>query len=256
MYDLESATAIITGGASGIGRSICLRLANDGANIAVLDTNTGGAEDTAEVARKAGVDARAWAVDVSDETSVAEVFTAVRAWRGEPDILVNSAGIITVGTVEETSTEEWRRIFAVNVEGVFQTCRLASAGMRARGSGKIINISSWFAKTGKPNYGAYSASKSAVMGLTQSLAMELASHGVNVNAVCPGTIFETGLRDHADQLSAAKNLSTARDRAKAIPLGRVGYPDDVARVVAFLASAESAYMTGQSINVDGGLITH
>jgi NAD(P)-dependent dehydrogenase (short-subunit alcohol dehydrogenase family) len=256
MYDLTGKTAIVTGGASGIGRSICLRLAEEGADVAVLDYNVDGAEETAELAAEHGVEARAVAVDVSDEASVDRAFDKVRAWRGDADILVNCAGIIAIGTVEETSTEEWRRVFAVNLDGVFHTCRAAAPSMRARGSGKIINMSSWFGKAGKPNYGAYSASKAAVIGLTQSLAMELASAGVNVNAVCPGTIFETGMRDIADKISAEKNLSTAKDRAKAIPMGRVGKPEDISRVVAFLASDEADYMTGQSINVTGGLLMH
>jgi NAD(P)-dependent dehydrogenase (short-subunit alcohol dehydrogenase family) len=256
MYDLTGKTAIVTGGASGIGRSICLRLAEEGADVAVLDYNVDGAEETATLAAEHGVLARAVAVDVSDEASVERAFDEVRAWRGDADILVNCAGIIAIGTVEETSTEEWRRVFAVNLDGVFHTCRAAAPSMRARGSGKIINMSSWFGKAGKPNYGAYSASKAAVIGLTQSLAMELAAAGVNVNAVCPGTIFETGMRDIADKLSAEKNLSTAKERAKAIPMGRVGKPEDISRVVAFLASDEADYMTGQSINVTGGLLMH
>jgi NAD(P)-dependent dehydrogenase (short-subunit alcohol dehydrogenase family) len=256
MYDLTGKTAIVTGGASGIGRSICLRLAEEGAAVAVLDYNADGAAETAELAAQHGVETRAVAVDVSDDASVERAFDKVRAWRGDADILVNCAGIIAIGTVEETSTEEWRRVFAVNLDGVFHTCRAAAPSMRARGSGKIINMSSWFGKAGKPNYGAYSASKAAVIGLTQSLAMELASAGVNVNAVCPGTIFETGMRDIADKISAEKNLSTAKDRAKAIPMGRVGKPEDISRVVAFLASDEADYMTGQSINVTGGLLMH
>ena len=256
MYDLRGRTAIVTGGASGIGRSICLRLAAEGADVAVFDNNADGAAETAALAEKQGVEARSFAVDVTAEADVEDAFAQVRSWRGEPDILVNSAGIIAIGTVEETTTEEWRRVFAVNVDGVFHTCRAAAPGMRTRGSGKIINISSWFGKAGKPNYGAYSASKAAVIGLTQSLAMELASSGVNVNAVCPGTIFDTGMRDFADRLSADKGLSTAAERSKAIPMGRVGKPNDIARVVAFLASDQADYMTGQSINVTGGLITH
>jgi NAD(P)-dependent dehydrogenase (short-subunit alcohol dehydrogenase family) len=256
VYNLKGRTAIVTGGASGIGRSICLRLAAEGADVAVFDTNADGAAETAALAAEHSVDARSFTVNVTDEASVDSAFGQVRAWRDDVDILVNCAGIIAIGTVEETTAQEWRRVFAVNVDGVFYTCRAAAASMRARGSGKIINMSSWFGKAGKPNYGAYSASKAAVMGLTQSLAMELASAGVNVNAVCPGTIFETGMRDFADKLSAEKNLSTATERAKAIPMGRVGKPDDIARVVAFLASDEADYMTGQSINVTGGLLMH
>jgi NAD(P)-dependent dehydrogenase (short-subunit alcohol dehydrogenase family) len=256
MSDLHGRTAVVTGGASGIGRSICLRFASAGAAVAVFDFNREGAEETARLVADLGTEARAFAVDVSDEDSVAAAFAGVLAWRPEIDILVNCAGITAVGTVAETSTEEWRRVFAVNLDGVFFTCRLAAPLMQARGAGKIINMSSWFGKAGKPNYGAYSASKAAVMGLTQSLAMELAPHGVTVNAVCPGTITETGMREQADRLAAAKNIPTGQQRSATIPVGRIGKPDDVAGVVAFLASREADYMTGQSINVTGGLLMH
>ena len=254
MYDLKGKTAVVTGGASGIGRSICLRLAAEGADVAVFDINADSAAETAGLAAEHGVEARAFGVDVSSPDSVDAAFAEVRDWRGGVDILVNSAGIIAISTVEETTSEDWRRVFAVNVDGVFHTCRAVAPAMRARGAGKIINMSSWFGKSGKPNYAAYSASKAAVMGLTQSLAMELASAGVNVNAVCPGTIFETGMRDFADKLSAEKNLSTAKERAKSIPMGRVGKPEDISRVVAFLASDEAGFVTGSDFVIDGGLL--
>ncbi len=128
--------------------------------------------------------------------------------------------------------------------------------MVARRSGRIINTASWFGKIGKPNYSAYCASKFAVIGLTQSLAVELAPLGVTVNAVCPGTIVGTRMRDAADAKSIEQGLPTAKERESLIPLGRVGVPDDIARVVAFLASDESSYMTGQAINVTGGLWMH
>jgi NAD(P)-dependent dehydrogenase (short-subunit alcohol dehydrogenase family) len=128
--------------------------------------------------------------------------------------------------------------------------------MTARGSGKIINISSWFGKIGQHSFGAYCASKFAVIGLTQSMAKEMAEHGVNVNAVCPGTIVDTGMREEADREAIRLGRRTAKEREANIPLGRVGVPEDISRVVAFLASEESDYMTGQAINVTGGLLMH
>jgi NAD(P)-dependent dehydrogenase (short-subunit alcohol dehydrogenase family) len=258
MTTLTGKTAVITGGASGIGRSIAFALAAKGTHVAVLDLNEDRAESTAEDIRRQhdDVDVRARAVDVSDEDAVAAAFADVTAWNGPPDILVNSAGVIAVGSVEETTARDWRHVFAVNVDGVFLTSRAVSEAMRSRGSGKIVNIASWYAKSGKPNYAAYSASKAAVVGFTQSLAMELAPYGVTVNSVCPGLIVETAMRDAADRLSAAKNLSTAKDRAAQIPMGRVGYPADVSKVVTFMCGPDSDYMTGQAINVTGGLIFH
>lgn len=258
MQRMDTKTAVVTGGGSGIGREICLSLADRGASVAVLDIDQDSAESTARDIRDRHRDAvvEAWSVDVSDEQSVGGAFAGIESWKGTPDVLVNSAGIITVGATEETLADDWRRIFAVNVDGVFFTCRAVVPGMRQRRSGKIVNIASWYAKSGKPNYSAYSASKSAVVGFTQSLAMETAPYGVTVNSVCPGLIVETGLRRDADRMSAAKNLTTAADRAAAIPLGRVGYPEDVAKVVMVLSGEESDYMTGQAINVTGGLIFH
>jgi NAD(P)-dependent dehydrogenase (short-subunit alcohol dehydrogenase family) len=128
--------------------------------------------------------------------------------------------------------------------------------MIERGSGKIINTASWFGKIGKASYGAYCSSKFAVIGITQTLAAELAPHQINVNAICPGTIVETRMRDEADKKSIEQGLKTAKEREAGIPIGRVGVPQDIARVAVFLASEEASYMTGQSINVTGGLWMH
>jgi NAD(P)-dependent dehydrogenase (short-subunit alcohol dehydrogenase family) len=125
--------------------------------------------------------------------------------------------------------------------------------MMERRWGKIVNTASWFGKTGHAGYSAYCASKFAVIGLTQSLAREVAPHRINVNAVCPGTIVETGMREEADKESVRQGLATAKQREGNIPWGRVGLPDDIARVAVFLASNEAEYMTGQAINVSGGL---
>jgi NAD(P)-dependent dehydrogenase (short-subunit alcohol dehydrogenase family) len=175
---------------------------------------------------------------------------------GAIDIVVNNAGISPMATIAETSPEEFRNVFRVNVDGVFHGCKSVAPHMTARGSGKIINISSWFGKIGQHSFGAYCASKFAVIGLTQSMAKEMAEHGVNVNAVCPGTIVDTGMREEADREAIRLGRRTAKEREANIPLGRVGVPEDISRVVAFLASEESDYMTGQAINVTGGLLMH
>jgi NAD(P)-dependent dehydrogenase (short-subunit alcohol dehydrogenase family) len=256
MREFNGQVAAVTGGASGIGREICLHLARGGAQIAVLDLNAEQARETVRMIESAGGKAQEFPVNVSDPDSVDNAFAEVREWGSRVDILVNCAGITAVSAVEDTAADDFRRVFAVNVDGTFLMCKAVVPGMRERGMGKIVNIASWYGKQGKPQYAAYSASKAAVIGFTQSLAMEVAADGINVNAVCPGLIVETAMREAADKLSREQNLTTAAERAHAVPLGRVGKPKDIAPVVAFLASSDADYMVGQSINVTGGLIMH
>lgn len=256
MYKLDGKVALITGAATGIGRRIATRLAEEGADIAIFDVNTAEAEKTAGMVRERGRRVEVAKVDVGDFEATDKAIAAVIKSFGQIDILVNNAGIIRLGTVIDTPVKEWREVFRVNVDGVFHCCKAALPHMLKRGNGKIINTASWFGKIGKPEYSAYCASKFAVIGLTQSLAMEMAPHGINVNAVCPGTIVETQMRVEADAESVRRGIATAKEREKNIPLGRVGLPDDIARTVAFLASDEAAYMTGQAINVTGGLWMH
>jgi NAD(P)-dependent dehydrogenase (short-subunit alcohol dehydrogenase family) len=256
MYGLNGRTALITGAAAGIGRRIATRLAEEGCNIGILDIDRVGAEETANQVEGLGSRCLVLPGDVGDRDQVTMAAAKLEKEFGRIDITSNNAAIVTVGPLVDQDIEEWRNVFRINVEGVLNVCQAVVPGMVARKAGRIINTASWFGKIGKPRYGAYSASKFSVIGITQSLAAELALTGVTVNAVCPGTIVGTRMRDEADRRSIEQGLPTARERAGQIPLGRVGVPDDIARVVAFLASDESAYMTGQSINVTGGLWMH
>lgn len=256
MYDLTDKVALVSGAATGIGRSIAVRLAEEGAHVAIMDVNEAEAGKTAELVERAGRKAEFVRTDVGDYAQVQKAVDGFIRSLGAIDIAVNNAGIIRVGSIEQIPVEDWQEIFRVNVDGVFHCCKAVVPHLVQRGSGKIINTASWFGKTGKPGYGAYCASKFAVIGLTQSLAMEMAPHRINVNAVCPGTIVETAMREEADRESVKQGMLTAKQREAGIPLGRVGLPDDIARVVAFLASDQAAYMTGQAINVTGGLWMH
>ena len=151
---------------------------------------------------------------------------------------------------------DWRATFRVNVDGVFFCCQAVLPRMTAQGRGNIVNLASWSGKSGAPYFGAYCASKFAVIGLTQSLAREVAAAGIRVNAVCPGIVAGTDMRADVDEAARRLGRPTGADRLGLIPLGRLAEPEDVARVVAFLVSEEAGYMTGQEINVTGGLWMH
>lgn len=256
MYGLNGRKLLLTGGATGIGRRIATRLAEEGCDIGIVDMNVVEAEATADLVEKAGCRCTVYQANVGDYDAVSGAVQAFLRDHGHIDVLANNAGVISLGKVEDVSVEEWRRVFNVNVEGVFYFCKAAVPHLRTRKAGRIVNTASWYGKIGKPHYSAYCASKFAVIGLTQSLAMELAPLGINVNAVCPGTIVETRMRDEADKRSIQEGVPTAKQREAQIPIGRVGLPEDIARAVAFLASDEAAYMTGQAINVTGGLWMH
>ena len=256
MYGLEGTVALVTGGAAGIGRAIALRLAEEGSAIAVLDRDVRGAEATAVAIRTRGVKAAAVPCDVSVRADVERAAAEVARSLGDVHILVNNAGIIHVAPLLDMGVDDWTATFRVNVDGMFHCCQVIGPQMVARREGRIINIASWFGKVGRPFCGAYSASKFAVIGFTQALALEVARHGVTVNAVCPGIVTNTALRDRADEVAKQYGIPTGRERESTIPLGRLAEPEDVARTVAFLASREARYMTGQAVNVTGGLWLH
>lgn len=256
MYHLEGKKVLLSGGATGIGRRIATRMAEEGCDVAIIDINVAEAERTAAMVKEKGCRSLVLKADVGDYDQVSSAVGQVLKEFGRIDVLANNAGVISLGRIEDIPVEEWRRVFRINVEGVFHMCKAVVPHLVAQKSGRIINTASWFGKIGKPHYGAYCSSKFAVIGLTQSLAMELAPLRINVNAVCPGTIVETAMRDLADQRSREQGVPTSKERESLIPFGRVGLPDDIARVVAFLASDEAGYMTGQAINVTGGLWMH
>jgi NAD(P)-dependent dehydrogenase (short-subunit alcohol dehydrogenase family) len=253
MPSLTGRTAIVTGAAGGIGREIALRLADDGCDVGVFDRSEAGANDTAAAIRAKGRKAYIATGDVSVRADVIAGAASLITSLGHVDILVNNAGILKTATFLDTTEHDWRRILGVNLDGVFHVCQAVLPHMLKRRSGAIINMSSWAGKKGVVNHAAYSTSKFAVIGLTQSIAGEVAEHGIRVNAVCPGIIVGTEMRAQAEIMNQAQGLPDVDTRAKSIPMRRAGYPRDVANVVAFLASDEASYMTGQAINVTGGL---
>lgn len=246
MIDLTGKRALVTGGGAGIGRAVCLGLARAGASVAVMDLSAAAAEAVAEEVRALGRQGLALAASVADGAEVeGAVAEAARAFGGL-DILVNNAGYARPSkTVMEIAEAQWDQVLAVNLKGPFL---LAKAALPHMGSGgRIINISSLAGRSTSVLMGAdYTASKAGLLGFTRHLARELAPRGILVNAVCPGTV-ETGFIQGTDP-------AVREAAAKAVPLGRFGRPDEVAALVLFLASDLSSYMTGATLDVNGGLL--
>jgi NAD(P)-dependent dehydrogenase (short-subunit alcohol dehydrogenase family) len=253
MYGLEGRKAIVTGAAHGIGRAIAARLASEGCRVGILDGDEAAARATA--AAIAGESGRVCLAtgNIAFKAEVETGVAALTAELGSVDILVNNAGILRSGKLLEMSESDWSETFRVNVDGLFHVTRAVVPDMVARRSGVVVNIASWMGKSGVAQHGAYCASKFAIVALTQTLATEIGEHGVRVNAVAPGLIVGTPMRDEAEIDRRAKGLELAESRARSIPLRRAGTPGDVASTVAFLCSDEAAYITGETVSITGGL---
>ena len=239
---MTARVAIVTGGSRGIGRAIALRLAADGCAVAIgYATRVAEAETVVRAIREAGGQAMAVAADVSREDEVRRLFAAAAARFGQPGIVVANAGVLASGPLAEASAAAFDACFAVNTRGAFFT--LAEAARCVTDGGRIVAISTNLTRQAFPGYGLYAASKAAVEQMVRVLARELGGRGITVNAVSPGPT-------DTDMMSDA-----ARRSAPAItPLGRVGTPEDIADVVAFLASGQAAWVTGQTIGANGGIV--
>ncbi len=249
MYGLEGRVGLVTGGGGGIGRAIARRLAREGMAVAVLDRDEAAAEGVASEIGGLAVTA-----DVTAPEEAGKAVAAVLARFGKIDLLVNNAGIAWTGPALDMPLEVLQAMLRVNVEGVFIMSRAVLPHMIARRSGAVVNLASWAGKTGNAWFAGYSASKFAVVGLTQALAREMAPHGIRVNAICPGIVVDTAMREALEAQQRQYGLPETAERAQSIPIGRLSVPDDVARAAAFLASDEAAYITGEAINLSGGLL--
>jgi NAD(P)-dependent dehydrogenase (short-subunit alcohol dehydrogenase family) len=253
----ESKVAIITGAASGMGRAMALAFAGEGATVVVADLNEDGAQTVVGEIESAGGAGLAKRLDVSQASESKALVEDVVSRYGHLDILVNNAGIGLIKEVWDTTPEEWDRIFAVNVRGLFFMAQAAAEPMRAQRSGRIINLASIAGRRGEALVAAYCASKAAVININQSLALALAPYGVNVNAMAPGVVDTPYWKEVDKQFGAITGKGegeTFRDVAQAIPLGRTSVPADVVPLALFLAGPGSDYITAQTYNVEGGMV--
>ncbi len=253
---LQSKVAIVTGAGRGIGRAIALRLAAEGARVAVADLDLGAAEDTVATLSATGQEALAVQVDVADRAQCFALAERVLARWGRIDILVNNAGIVQVKPWQELTDADLDPTLAVNFKGVLYCCQAVAPALEKQPGGKIVNLASIAAKTAGTAFVHYNASKAAVVALTRCLAVHFAPFAVNVNSVCPG-IVDTRMWEYLDyELGESQGLpkgEALRQRVARALLNRVEKPEDVAGAVAYLCSPNADYITGQSINVCGGM---
>jgi meso-butanediol dehydrogenase / (S,S)-butanediol dehydrogenase / diacetyl reductase len=249
----QDKVVVVTGSAHGIGRATALRFASEGAHIAVIDVRDDEGEKVARDCSSAGRECRYYHCDVTDPAAVAAVVQRVAADLGTIDVLHANAGRLRAGTVLETDLDEWSRIISVNVTGMYLVIRAAVPVMRHGAA--IVTTGSISGLFGEPALTAYTASKAAVVNMTRSLAIDVADLGIRVNCVCPGWV-DTGFNDpqfEHDRMTA-DDITALIDRT--VPMRRQGEPEEIAAAVAFLASADASYITGQTLVVDGGLLCH
>jgi 3-oxoacyl-[acyl-carrier protein] reductase len=244
--ELKGQVALVTGGARGIGKAICQELASAGARLAVVDILKDVAEQTAVEFQQQGIDAKSFAANVADGADVDRMVDEVLAAMGQIDILVNNAGITRDNLIVRMKDSEWDAVIAVNLKGTFNCTKAVARPMMKARHGRIVNIASIVGVMGNAGQANYSASKAGVIALTKSTAKELATRNILANAVAPGFI-QTEMTEKLSEQARQSFLSV-------IPLARPGTPEDVARVVRFLAGPASNYVTGQVIHIDGGMV--
>jgi pyridoxal 4-dehydrogenase len=235
---------MVSGAARGMGKAVALRLAEEGAAVITVDVNGEGAAATA---KEIGAESWSWQCDIGDPASVAKLFAAVDGKAGKLDVLVNVAAIVPFVKWDELTFEEWRRVLRVNLDGLFLMCRAGSDMMRKGGYGRIVNFSSNSIFAGTPNMAHYVASKGGVLTFTRALATELGPYKITANSICPGLIDTEGVQQtpHKDAFEFVETLQAMKGR---------GLPKDVVPAVAFLASEEAHWITGQALNVDAGMV--
>jgi len=251
MRGLEDKTVIVTGGGGGIGSATCRRFGELGAKVAVLDLNAATATATADAVVAAGGTAKSWGCDITDYSGVQKTIAAVEAAFGPVGVLVNNAGWDVFKLFKDTTPGDWQKLISVNLVGALNMQHVVLPGMIQRRQGRIVNVSSDAGRVGSSGEAIYAACKAGLIGFSKTLAREHARHGITVNVVCPG-ITNTKLYD--DYKKGAGNPEKLDEAFKrAIPMGRIGEPDDLPGAILFFSSDDARYITGQVVSVSGGL---
>jgi len=245
MTDLANDLAFVTGASRGIGRAIALELGRRGARVVGTATGAAGAQSISESLSAAGVQGRGVVLDVADAAAVEACLKDVEAQEGTPSILVNNAGVTRDGLLMRMSAQDWQVVIETDLSAVYRTCKAVMRGMMKARRGRIINIASVVGVMGNAGQSNYAAAKAGMIGFSKSLAREVGSRGITVNVVAPGFI----VTDMTDALGEAAREALL----KQVPLGKLGSPDDIAHAVAFLASPQAGYITGETLHVNGGM---
>ncbi len=254
MRGLTAKRAIVTGAGGAIGRAICRRFADEGVTVGAFDINGESAAETAELIRKTGGTAHSFAVDITDYQQVGNTSAAFEKTVGPTDILVNNAGWDRFANFLDSDVELWDRVMAINFRGPLNLHHVVVRGMAERRQGKVVNIASDAGRVGSSGEAVYAGCKGGLIAFTKSLARELAGRGVNLNVVCPGPTDTPLFRGFVGEGEGGQKVAAALERA--IPMKRLGQPDDIPGLVAFLASDDANFITGQVISVSGGLTMH
>ncbi len=251
MQRMNNKTVVVTGGGGGIGGATCQRMAQEGAKVAVFDMNLEAAQKVADAITAAGGHAAAYKCDITDRAAVDAAVAATEAQLGPIDVLVNNAGWDVFKPFTKTTPDQWERLIAINLTGALHMHHAVLPGMAARKSGRIVNISSDAARVGSSGEAVYAACKGGLVAFSKTIAREHARHGITVNVVCPGPTDTALFADYKEGAGNPEKLMEAFTRA--IPLGRIGQPQDLPGAIVFFASDDAAFITGQVLSVSGGL---
>lgn len=255
MSVLDNETTIVTGGASGIGKAICQRFAEEGASVALFDVDVEAATDTVEEIEQAGGEVAFFECDVSETADVQSTFSGVVEKFGGIDALINNAGVAHVGTVEETTEDDLDRIYEVNVKGVYNCLKEGVQVMKDRGGGSIVNIASVASRVGIPDRFAYSMSKGAVVTMTYSVACDYVDAGIRCNCVSPARIHTPFVDGFLQENYPGEEEEMFEQLSQTQPIGRMGTPEEVAELCLFLCSDKADFITGSNLPIDGGFVT-